>query len=242
MTTGYPPQPTFRSILAGIFLVILILFALLHLGIITKYIGAVFMFLPNKLGLVDMVYPQDVKAVDFSHSPTAVDFTKKGEYLLYTNNYDLLVVHDSVLGNDAPPWLNVLSDNGETVKIEMIERGLILFDTPFADGRPVLRLAIPTPGQYQLKHPTRATNVYLVPDYLTGKVEFLTLLLYLQLAIFGYPLYKYGYHRFKVKRDERRVIQEKIRARIEGLRKKTPARKSEEENLNNNQNIWRPKR
>src|SRR3989337_2726747 len=126
MTTGYPPQPIFRSILAGIFLVILMLFALLQLGIITKYIGAVFMFLPNKLGLVDIVYPQDVKTVDFSHSPTAVNFTKNGEYLLYTNNYDLLVVHDSVLGSEASPWLNALSENGEPVKIEMIERGLSL--------------------------------------------------------------------------------------------------------------------
>jgi hypothetical protein len=242
MTTGHPAPPTIRSILSGILLLVLLLFVIGQLGIIIKSIGAIFMFLPNKLGLVDMVYPRDVLVADFSRSPMNVNFTKEGNYLLYTNSYDLLVINDAVVEGKAAPWIKVISPGGQSMKVEMISRGLILFDTPFADGRPVIRFSISTPGEYEILHPTRPIDVYFVPDYLTGNVEFLTLLSIIQLLIFGYPLINYGLRKYRVKRSEDRAIKARNRARIEALGKKRSFNKSENEFDENQQNIWRPKR
>ena len=60
-----------------------------------------------------------------------------------------------------------------------ILRGLMPFDSPFAEGRPVLRFSIDEPGLYHLSFPTPpGGSVYFVPDTTTGK-EWLIWLVYL---------------------------------------------------------------
>ncbi len=242
MTTFLPPRPTLRSIFLGLLLAAVVLLAILHLDILIKSIGAAFMFLPDQIGTIEMVYPGNVHSVDFSDSPTHIDFSNPGYYLLYTNNYDLLVIHDSILESGGDPWLEVVTSESKAATVEIINRGLILFDTPFAEGRPVLRVYIPSPGRYYLIHPTRSVSVYFVPDYLTGKVGLLNLLLFIQLTVFGFPLYRYGIRKYVDKRNMQLARQQSNFERIEAVRKKMSTKKDDLEFDSQDQNIWRPKR
>jgi len=200
------------------------------------------MFLPDQVGLIDMVYPKDVQSIDFAQTPVSVDIQKAGHYLIYTNDYDLLTINDSILKSHAKPWLNAESKDGEIINVELVSRGLILFDTPFASGRPVVRLFFPGSGEYQFFHPTRPIRVDLVPDYLTGNEATLVLFLILQVTIFGLPLYRYGIKRMKLSRDRRILIQQRNRERVEASRKKVVVDKHASSIYHEDQNIWRPKR
>ena len=84
--------------------------------------------------------------VDFHLSPTSITFTKPGRYLLYTDDYDLLVVNDAIIAANSKPWLNIQSESGEPVQVGLIERGMAIYDTPLrtaADLWRVLKSSIP---------------------------------------------------------------------------------------------------
>ena len=72
MTTGLPQQPTFRSILLGIALFIIALLAFLRIGDVVKYTGTALMYIPAKLGLIDMVMPKDVIPLPLEENPSWV--------------------------------------------------------------------------------------------------------------------------------------------------------------------------
>ncbi len=145
----------------------LALFALLPN--LVKWVGAALTFVPSRLGLVQVVSPAEVIAVDISSSPSNVAITRAGEYALFTANYDLLSINEFVLAAKAKPWFKLADAAGNQVPVTLIERGLALYDTPFAPGRPVARFQVPLAGAYSMTHPRRPDFVYVVPDYTHGE-------------------------------------------------------------------------
>jgi len=217
MTTGFPKPPTCLSIGLGISLFILSLLAFFHIPDIVKSTGTALMFVPAKLGIIDMVMPQDVVPQSIEHNPSTITISKPGHYLFYTNNYDLLVVNDAIASSDAKPWLNMQSaESGTKVEITMIERGLSIFDTPFARGRPVLMFTIIEPGTYQMRHPTRPGDyLYLVPDVTTGKETLITFVIVVEVALVGGVIVIMIRRRTAPSRELRKKMQANNRTRVE---------------------------
>ena len=169
MNGGLPPQPTCRSIFGGIALFVILLVAVLNTPILFKYVGAGLTFIPSHLGLFQVVSRAEVMPVDIHSSPTSITFTKPGGYLLYTDDYDLQVVNDAIIASKGKPWINMQSESGQPVQVELIDRGLAIYDTPLASGRPVAKFEIISPGVYTMEHPRKPINIYIVPDYVSGK-------------------------------------------------------------------------
>jgi len=174
---GEPPSPKFRSIFGGIALGILLLLAFLNLPILVKYTGAALTFLPGKLGLMQVVKSGEVLPVDMTTSPTAITFTKPGNYLLYTDNYDLLVINDAIAQQKEKAWFKIDTKDGESIKITLLSRAMAIYDTPLAKGRPVALFTITSPGNYIMTHPARPTFAYIVPDYTSGRENWITFLI-----------------------------------------------------------------
>ena len=63
----------------------------------------------------------------------------------------------------------------------MLFRSMI-YDTPLANGRPMVTFEITKPGEYTITHPTRPTTVYIIPDYTTGKENWINFLVVLQVV------------------------------------------------------------
>jgi hypothetical protein len=168
MTSGLPKPPTITSIILGILACVVSILAIGQIDAITKWTGAALTFIPAQLRILKMVTPSQVLSVDFSTSPTIVDFPKTGAYNLYTDNYDLLAITDALMVKQNPAWLNIHEmGQEELLPVLYVTRGLVPYDTPFAAGRPIYYFVIPAPGQYVIEHPRRPTNVYFVPDYTT---------------------------------------------------------------------------
>lgn len=185
MTTldGEAPPPTIRSILAGISAALLLLLAFLNISTIVKSLGAVLGFIPDKIGLMQVVHPEEVMTMDISTSPSAVNFTKPGDYLLYTDNYDLLVINDAVVEAESDPWLTIETENEDRVPVHLISRGMAWYDTIHADGRPVAAFHIESPGTYNMLHPTRYGTASIVPNYTTGRENSISFIYAAELAI-----------------------------------------------------------
>ena len=180
MSQGAPPAPTLRSILGGISLFILLCLAVIWLPGLTKWAGAIFTFVPGQLGLIDVISRDEVMPVDMNTSPTTLAFDKPGEYLLYTGNYDLLAINDAVVAAKAKPWFRLLTDANQEIAITLVERGMVIYDTPLAKGRPVAHFEIIAPGTYTMVHPTRLDYAYIVPDYIFGHEGRIVTLMILQ--------------------------------------------------------------
>jgi hypothetical protein len=185
MTQGLPPKPTCLSIVGGILLTVVILAAFAFLPNMVKWVGAALTFVPAKLGLIRVVEPAEVIPVDMTDSPTNVEFVNAGHYVLYTANLDLLSINEAVLSAKAKPWFQLIGGSGEKVAISMVERGLAIYDTPLARGRPVALFEITTPGQYSMLHPRRPDFTYVVPDYTSGEEGAITFYALVQAVALG---------------------------------------------------------
>jgi len=181
---GSSPSPTFRSIFGGIALALLLLLAFFNLPILVKAVGAVLAFIPGKIGLMHVVQPEEVIPIDMSTSPSPITFTKSDNYAFYTDNYDLLVINDAVVEAGSKPWLTIEADNGESIQVNLVSRGMAFYDTILAKGRPVAIFTIETPGNYLITHPTRPTIASIVPDYTSGAEGWITFLFIAELVIF----------------------------------------------------------
>ncbi|MCJ7432063.1 MAG: hypothetical protein MUO77_01105 [Anaerolineales bacterium] len=224
MTTGFPKPPTCLSIGLGISLFALSLLAFFHIPDIVKSTGTVLMFVPAKLGIIDMVMPQDVVPQSIEHTPSTITISKPGHYLFYTDNYDLLVINNAIAGSDAKPWMNMQSTkSGTKVEVTMIERGLSIFDTPFAHGRPVLSFTITEPGTYQMKYPTRPGGyLYLVPDVTTGKETLITFMIVVEVSLVGGVVVIMIRRRTAPSRELRKKMRANNRARVERWQERHP--------------------
>ena len=185
MTTldGEAPAPTFRSILAGIAAAILVFMAFFNLPILFKSVGAVLGFVPDKLGLIHTVHADEVIEVDLSVSPSSIAIPKPGDYVLYTGNYDLLVINDAVVEAQSDGWLTMKSENGDSIPVRFISRAMAWYDTIYAKGRPVATFSIEAPGTYTITHPTRHDAASIVPNYVSGRENLITFIYLVEVAI-----------------------------------------------------------
>jgi hypothetical protein len=176
---------------AGILLAALLCFAFFSLPSLVKYAGAVLTFVPAQLGLMDAVTPDEVMPVDMSASPTSLAFGKPGKYALFTDSYDLLVINDAVVAAQGKPWFRLVSESEGEIEITLVQRGMALYDTPFAKGRPVAHFEIVEHGTYSMIHPARPTQAFVVPDYTFGSEAWIAFLMVLQGLILALLLWRW---------------------------------------------------
>lgn len=239
MTAGLPEQPTFRSIFLGIALFIIALLAFFRIADVVKYTGTVLMYVPSRLGLIDMVTPKDVIPLPLEENPSLITIPAAGQYVMYLNNYDMLVVHDAVVASDTKPWMKLHSENLDTqVKLTLIGRGLTWYDTPFARGRPVVTFKIDQPGIYQFTHPVRQDFMYLVPDTMTGKESRITFWVLAEIALIGGVIFYIFRRRTASAREQHLRILAGNRARVEDTWKRIEKRK-EEKQRDEDQPYWK---
>lgn len=192
--SSYTP-PTVRNILLGILLCLLILASIGYLAEIVKGCGYLLLYIPARLGMIQQVSPTQIQALDFSNTPTEVDFSVAGEFVVYTVHYDLLMTSDLLAEEALSPWLRIISlQSGTEIEIEPIRRGLMPQDTPFAKGRPIYFFQIPQAGSYRLFHPTYpGAMVYFAQydfyRYETSARRILTIEAFLFLVLTGGYLY-----------------------------------------------------
>ena len=239
MTTGLPKQPSFGSILLGISLFVIALLAFLRLSDVIKYAGAALMYVPAKVGLIDMVMPKEVIPLPLETNPTSVTIPSPGNYILYLNNYDLLVVHDAVVASNSKPWIRIQPENLDTdLNVTLIGRGLTWYDTPFARGRPVVAFMIDQPGTYRFIHSARPDIAYIVPDTITGKESRITFWVLAEIALIGGLTFYMIRKRTAAEREQRLKIRAENRARVEASRKRVEKR-TEEKQKEEEQPYWK---
>jgi hypothetical protein len=234
MTTAFPKQPTIGSIVLGIGLFIVTLLAFLRIPDLVKFTGAVFMYVPAKVGLIGMVTPQDVIPLRLEENPSSIVIPAPGQYLLYLNNYDLLVLHDAVVARNLKPWIKIQADSMENeIAVTLIGRGLAWYDTPFAPGRPVVLFKVDQPGKYWVVHPTRVDTAYVVPDTTTGKESLITFWVLVEVALIGGIVLYIFRKRTAFGRRKRLDLQAQNRARAEEnwsrIRKRADEKRKEED-------------
>jgi hypothetical protein len=230
MTTGLPKQPTIHSILLGIIFFIIALLAFFRLPDVVKYSGAALMFVPSKLGLFDMVTPKDVIPLPLEKNPSLITIPSPGQYVMYLNNYDLLVVHDAIVASDSKPWMKLQSEDFDTqVELTLIARGLTWYDTPFARGRPVVSFTIDQPGTYQFTHPARQDTMYLVLDTVTGKESLITFWVLAEIAVISGVVFYIVRRRTAPARAQRLKTRAENQARVENAWRRIEKRKEEKE-------------
>ncbi|GEM_PF-3492501 len=173
-----------RSIFIGIGLIIIATLLLCSLGDVLKTIGTPFLLIPSALGLIRNVGPEDVIPLDLANSPTTMWLPEAGTYAVYVDDVDLLSTTDTLIESKAHPWLKVkATDTGEIITANFIERGLRLYDTPFAKGRPVINFTIARAGTYELTYPRRHLKVSIVPDHTTSHETLLTFIYLVQIVL-----------------------------------------------------------
>ncbi len=182
--SGEPKAPTFRAMLVGIVVVIIAMMLVCALSDVLKVVGSPFLFIPGALGIIQTVGPEDVRTIPMADSPTIVRLLHPGLYAVYVDDADMLTITDALINSNGHAWLKVKAlDTGEQIPATLIDRGLRLYDTPYAKGRPVINFAITRPGAYELTHPRRNITMSLVPDYSTGHETLFTLIYVVQIAL-----------------------------------------------------------
>ncbi len=215
MSTGLPKQPTFLSIVIGISLVIVAFLAFFRIPEIVKYTGAGLMYIPSRFGVFKMVLPREVIALSLNSTQTPVTLPAAGSYALYTENYNFLSLHNAAVEAGKLTWIKVQSEeSGDAVAVQMIDRGLALYDTPFARGRPLITFTVPQPGKYLIIHPKRPDVMYIVPDYFTGQETTIVSILWLEVGLSAALLFVVFLRRNTPKRLRKREVQSEARKRV----------------------------
>lgn len=179
-----PGQPKISSIIFGIAVFLGILLFFRYLGEAVKIIGAPFLFLPTRLGIVEPVNSSSVVNFRLDSRQTELKFNAPGRYVLYTADLDLLEITLTLESSTAKPWLVIQNKSThKPVNVDFVKRGLSPFDTILASGRPVFTFEIQTPGVYVLHHPARKVPVAILPDTVTGKEAVLWLAYLVQIGV-----------------------------------------------------------
>ncbi len=161
--------PRFRDIGLALLIGLAVLLALLKLGDLVKIAGAALYYVPARLGLTPQAGSGEAQRFALNAMPELVSFPAAGRYAVYTGDYDLLTISDALDEKDTEGWFTVIvPETGERIPIEFMNRGMRIYDSHLAPGRPVMTFTIPRPGFYQVKHPRRPARIGIVRDYVTG--------------------------------------------------------------------------
>ncbi|MCD4672949.1 MAG: hypothetical protein K8R77_09830 [Anaerolineaceae bacterium] len=176
--------PKIYAIAAGVIVFLILLIAFFTLGQVVKSFGNIFLFLPEQLGIIQTPKRAEIAEVNMSNPPTTLRFEQPGLYTVYTIDYDLLIINDELTKHELDPWLKITEiASGKPVKVDYVERGLRIYDTPLAKGRPIHTFFIETPGAYEVSHVTKNVSIYFLPDYITGNEDLLAMSYLGQLAV-----------------------------------------------------------
>lgn len=175
---GYRP-PGFLAIIGGVIMFLILVGLACSISATVKILGYGLLYVPSRMGLVEVPRPEDIQRLDLITTPVDAHLDP-GTYEVFTSNYELLSISMQFESPTSTSWFHVAdAATGERNEIEQVLRGLMPYDTPFAEGRPVLRFTIDKAGLYRLSFPTPpAASVYFVPDTTTGK-EWLIWLIYI---------------------------------------------------------------
>ncbi|MGB9641439.1 MAG: hypothetical protein ACPL4H_11050 [Anaerolineales bacterium] len=192
-----------------------------HLGEIVKGLGFLLYIPLDKLGLVRQVTKDEVTAVDMSVTNQEIDFEVAGQYAFYTSNLDLLLITDAILEGENKPWIRLEKlDDGQQIKVEFIERGLMVYDTPFAKGRPIFTFFIPSHGKYRMQNATQPGAVgYFVRDYISGNEQKYTIFFISEIILICLPIGWLGLHRARRKINKVIIRQNENKKRADALMK-----------------------
>ncbi|MGB9674477.1 MAG: EGFR-like transmembrane domain-containing protein, partial [Anaerolineales bacterium] len=214
-----PPTPTIRAIVLGILLFVLILGLVGNLGEIVKGTGYLLYYPLGKLGLLKQVTSNEVFAVDMSVARQTLVFKTAGNYAFYTSNLDLLMITDAISEGDGKPWLKLTcADDGKAVEVDFVHRGLMIYDTPLAKGRPIFVMSIPQPGTYVMQNATQPGALgYFVRDYVSGQEKSLTIYIIVEILLLISPFGIYEYRHLRKKSNLIKVHQQQNRLRADNL-------------------------
>jgi hypothetical protein len=200
-----------------------------------KKMGDTLLFVPEKMGLVQRVRPDEVRSLKLVAGKVIIQRFEPGKYLIYTNDTQLfLALETRARGTDEEeqPWLTVRSadDSLSRHSVMSVIRGLRLYDTPQAEGRPILRFDIDKTGDYEIRYGlTRfGAAVSVVPDRASGKEWRIAWLSLIQIAVVLGPFCAYFARRWKKAIASRRRLQKEQRHRGEELMDLFRNRRSEE--------------
>ncbi len=213
---GYKP-PGFLAIIGGVVLFVILVGLACSISTTVKVIGYGLLYVPSRLGWLEVPRPETIRRLDLVSTPVEAYFSNPGTYEVFTSDYELLSISMQMEGSTSVSWFHV--DNavtGERNQVDYVIRGLMPYDTPFAEGRPVLRFSIDEPGLYRLSFPTPpAASVYFVPDTTTGK-EWLIWLTYLGEVglILGIPGWFY-FRSWRREAEDRATMRRALRARAD---------------------------
>ncbi len=223
--SGEYRAPRLRDIGIALVVALIALIALFQLGDVVKLAGAVLYWLPARLGLVEQADAPQVWRHDLDTLPEAINISAAGRYMIYTSDYDLLVMTDAMRQEQAPPWL-VISDAGagERAPARYVTRGMRIYDSHLAPGRPVFSVEIPKAGDYALKAPRRPAEIAIVRDYVTGNEARIGSIFALELLLLAAPFaWLYGrpfLQRWWAQEARRRARGAEVDAAFQRLRKK----------------------
>jgi hypothetical protein len=188
--------PKFRNIFIGFVIFVSLLTALWNLDSVIKQTGDFLIFIPSKMGLVQRITPEEIKVCD---SEFTIDITKPGKYFIYAGFKSTIPFRLET--NNVVSVAIKSQTKDEQINVFTVGRGIRLYDTPLAKGRPFFKFEISAPDKYDVlfyRNSFSNEGVFtIVPDYTTGKETVFSLAFGIQIAIlivlfgiFYYPVYK----------------------------------------------------
>jgi hypothetical protein len=203
-------SPTLRNILVGVLIFFVIVLMFSSLDNLVKTIGRVLMIVPSQMGFYPLPSAGEVIPVNLESNPTDLTLIHAGTYQIFTDDYDLLNITMLIENTQTSPWLVVTSkSSGAGVPVSFVHRGLRLYDTPYAAGRPIFSMDIPSPGVYQLSHPSKPASIYFVPDQTTKYAGTILISFVVEIAVVAGLLIVY----FRTRRRAQYVRIREIEAR-----------------------------
>ncbi len=162
-----------------------------------KKIGNTLLFIPEKLGLVQRVSPNEIRPITLRNGVIVQRF-EPGRYMVFTNDTGLLFMVAAIetrMQEPASPGLTIRSagNSMRDVRVTSVNRGLRPYDTPHAKGRPILRFDISEAGVYEILYDIKGlvAAVSIVPDRTSGNEWLITILSLTQITIVVAPLCAY---------------------------------------------------
>jgi hypothetical protein len=202
-------SPTCRSIALGGIAFLALMVGALRSAEIVKLIGSPLLILPERMHLIDSLHANDITRIDSNGELEMVfDFMRPGLYAIYTANTSLLLNTNARIDEGKLPTVSMSLKPMAEMRFSSntSERGLRIFDTRFARGRPIVGFQIERPGRYVLLSPSIEATIFLVPDYTTGKEGLLTLAYLFQAGIIFTPIAVLFYRQYRKQRHRMRQL------------------------------------
>jgi hypothetical protein len=209
-------SPTLRNVLVGVLIFLVVVLVFSSLDNVVKTLGRVLMILPSQMGFYPLPSADEVVPVNLVSNPTSLTFIHAGTYQIFADDYDLLNITLQIENSQGSPWLVVRSEaSGDKIPVSFVHRGLRLYDTPYAAGRPIFSIDIPSPGEYQLSHPTRPASIYFVPDQTSKYAGTILISFVVEIALLAGLVLIYFRSRHRAQNARIREIEARTRERAE---------------------------